>query len=148
MRPVAVPVSSNGIEGDPTLRKKSDRRMDGCSVSKFSERVDESGSHKNSGKWRANYRIGQPQLTYEKSYVQIERVMLPFRNRGEDVGIVLIYSLLEQSIARHFSSFFHGAQFRPYNIRCDASHSSRGVKSAIRTGLNARWVPYHLSCAF
>ena len=42
-----------------------------------------------------NYRIGQPQLTYEKSYVQIERVMLPFRNRGEDVGIVLIYSLLE-----------------------------------------------------
>ncbi|MEC8135898.1 MAG: hypothetical protein VX107_07055, partial [Pseudomonadota bacterium] len=42
-----------------------------------------------------NYRIGQPQLTYEKSYVQIEKVMLPFRNRGEDVGIVLIYSLLE-----------------------------------------------------
>jgi len=44
---------------------------------------------------RPNYRRGSPQLTYEKSFIEIERVMLPFRNGGEDVELILIYSILE-----------------------------------------------------
>lgn len=43
---------------------------------------------------RPVYRKGKPLMTYEKSFIEIERVMLPFRNGGDDVDLILIYSIL------------------------------------------------------
>lgn len=40
------------------------------------------------------YRKGRPLMTYEKSFVEIERVMLPFRNGGESAEMIFIYSIL------------------------------------------------------
>lgn len=40
------------------------------------------------------YRKGKPLMTYEKAFVEIERVMLPYRNGGDRAELVLIYSML------------------------------------------------------
>jgi hypothetical protein len=40
------------------------------------------------------YYKGKPYMTYEKSFIEIERVMLPFRNGGDDADLILIYSIL------------------------------------------------------
>ena len=39
------------------------------------------------------YRRGKPLMTYEKSFVEIERIMLPFRNGGAEIGLILIFSI-------------------------------------------------------
>jgi len=40
------------------------------------------------------YHKGRPLMTYMKSFVEIERVMLPFRNGGESAEMIFIYSIL------------------------------------------------------
>ena len=40
-----------------------------------------------------NYREGKPLMPYEKSFVEIERIMLPFRNGGAEIGLILIFSI-------------------------------------------------------
>ena len=40
-----------------------------------------------------SYRLGLPLLTYEKSFIEMERVFLPFRNGGSTVDLVLAYTI-------------------------------------------------------
>ena len=40
-----------------------------------------------------NYRLGLPLLTYGKSFIEMERVFLPFRDGGDSVEILMAYTI-------------------------------------------------------
>lgn len=40
-----------------------------------------------------NYRFGPPLMTYEKNFINMERIFLPCRNRGDEVELLLTFTI-------------------------------------------------------
>jgi len=40
-----------------------------------------------------NYREGKPLMPYEKSFIEIERILLPSSNGGAQIELILIFSI-------------------------------------------------------
>ena len=40
-----------------------------------------------------SYRIGRPLMTYEKSFIEMERIYLPFRDGGPTVDTIMAYTI-------------------------------------------------------
>ncbi len=45
-------------------------------------------------KGKPHYRLGRPLLTHEKSYIEMERVFLPFRDGGESVDLLMAFTII------------------------------------------------------
>jgi hypothetical protein len=42
-----------------------------------------------------NYRFGSPLMTYEKNFINMERVFLPCRNDGDKVELLLTFTICQ-----------------------------------------------------